>query len=242
MLKNTIKLLLQKILGYDNYLFIFSVFTVKRLKNNRHEKEFVHFMNMIPNKGVILDIGANIGVMSVSLAKKCNNAVVYAFEPMPNNLKGMKRIVSYYKLSNIKIFETALGEENGELKMVLPVIDKMKMQGLSHVVKPNDDSAWNKGEYFTVPVKKLDEIPELISLPKISAIKIDVENFEYYVFKGGKELLKKHKPIIYCELWANEMRDKTLEFMKSLGYTVNIYNGKTLVPFTNQEETNFFLV
>lgn len=70
MFKNTIKLWLQRIFGYDNYLFYFSIYTIGRLRNNRHEREFVHFMDMIPNEGVVLDIGANIGVMTVSLAKK----------------------------------------------------------------------------------------------------------------------------------------------------------------------------
>jgi FkbM family methyltransferase len=241
-MKNILRLTLQKLLGYDNYLFWFSVFTIKRLHNNRHEREFLEFINMLPNEGAILDIGANIGVMTVAMAQKCPNARVFAFEPMPNNVKGIKRILAHYKLQNVKLFENALGDKAGSLEMVLPVIGNMKMQGLSHVVKPGDDSAWNKGEFFTVPVLRLDDMPELIALPKITAIKIDVENFEYFVFKGGENLLRKHKPKIYCELWQNEQRDNTLDFMRSLGYTVNIFDGTRLVPFTNQNEVNFFLI
>jgi FkbM family methyltransferase len=241
-LKKSLKIILQKLLGFDNYLFLFSIFSIRQLKANRHEREFVHFLNMIPNEGAVLDIGANIGIMTISLALKLNKCTIYSFEPIPDNIKALKRILDHYKPGNVKLFEMALGEENGSIDMVLPVIDNMKMQGLSHVVKENDDSEWNKGAVFTLPVKKLDDIDELKNLPKISAIKIDVENFEYYVFRGGKELLLKHKPIIYCELWTNEMRDKTLDFMRSLGYTVNVFDGQKLVPFTNQADTNFFLV
>ena len=241
-MKNIVRLILQKLLGYDNYLFWFSVYTIKRLHNNRHEREFLEFINMLPNEGTILDIGANIGVMTVAMARKCPNARVLAFEPMPNNVKGIKRILAHYKLQNVTLFENALGDKAGSLEMVLPVIDKMKMQGLSHVVKPGDDSAWNKGEYFTVPVYRLDDMPELKKVSKISGIKIDVENFEYFVFKGGEELLRRDKPKIYCELWQNEQRDNTLAFMKGLGYTVNVFDGSKLVPFTGQNETNFFLL
>lgn len=241
-MKKAIKILLQKVLGFNNYLFLFSIFSIRQLKANRHEREFVHFLNMIPNEGVVLDIGANIGIMTISLARKLDKCMIYSFEPIPDNIKALKRILNYYKPGNVKLFETALGEEDGSIDMVLPVIDNMKMQGLSHVVKENDDSEWNKGAVFTLPVKKLDAIDELKNLPKISAIKIDVENFEYYVFRGGKELLQKHKPIIYCELWTNEMRDKTLDFMRGIGYKVNVFDGQKLVPFTNQTDTNFFLV
>jgi len=242
MLKTTVKQILQKLLGFDNYLFIFSIFTIRRMRNNRHEEEFVHFMEMIPDKGAILDIGANIGIMTVTLAKKFRNAHVYSFEPMPQNLKAFKRIIQYFKLKNVTLFETALGEESGEITMVMPVLDNVKMQGLSHVVENNDNDPHNQGLTFKVPVQRLDQIPALMALPAIHAIKIDVENFEYPVLKGGRALLVKHKPVIYCELWKNERRDLTLNYLRELGYQVKVYDGKSMVDFTNQDVTNFILV
>src|SRR6476661_6930465 len=136
MIKNYIKLFLQKILGFNNYLFFFSILTIQRLK--KHEAEFLFFNRMIPDNGIVLDIGANIGIMTATIAKRKKNAKVYAFEPIPENIKALKRIVNYYKLNNVKIFEVALGEEPGELKMVMPVINNVKMQGLSHVLDPSE--------------------------------------------------------------------------------------------------------
>src|SRR5215467_4064767 len=140
MVKNFVKLILQKLLGFDNYLFIFSIFTINRLQRNCHEKEFVQFMNMIPEDGHVLDIGSNIGIMAVPLAKRVKLGKVFSFEPMPQNIKALKRIVAHYKLKNIKLYEMALGEEIGELKMVMPVINNVKMQGLSHVVDGENPS------------------------------------------------------------------------------------------------------
>ncbi len=242
MLKSTVEQVLQKLLGFDNYLFVFSIFTIRKMRRNHHEEEFAHFMELIPDKGAILDIGANIGIMTVTLAEKFRNAQVYSFEPMPQNLKALKRIINYFKLKNVTVFEMALGEENGELTMVMPVLDKVKMQGLSHVVEGDDNDPMNKGLTFKVPVKRLDEIKELMELPAIHAIKIDVENFEYPVLKGAKALLVKHKPVIYCELWKNDRRDLTLNYLRGLGYQVKAYDGKQMVDFTNQEVTNFILV
>jgi FkbM family methyltransferase len=143
--------------------------------------------------------------MAVPLAKKARKGLVFSFEPMPQNLKALKRITSHYKITNIKIFETALGEEKGELVMVMPVIDDVKMQGLSHVVENEADK--ENGIVFTVPVQRLDDFQDLQNLSKINAIKIDVENFEYHVLKGTHDLLAKHKPIIYCELWDNKKKN-----------------------------------
>ena len=242
MFKTKLKLFLQKVLGMNNYLFLFSIFTIKRLKWNKHEEEFLFFNDMLPDNAIVMDIGANIGIMTVPIALKVRNAQVYAFEPVPTNVKALKRIVNYFKLKNVKIFETALGEQAGELKMVMPVTNNVKMQGLSHVLEDNSNDPLSQGEVFSVPVQKLDDIAELKAADKITAIKIDVENFEYYVLKGGEALLRKHKPIIYCELWDNEKRYLTLNYLKGLGYKVKVYQNEKLEEYTNQEVINFFLM
>jgi FkbM family methyltransferase len=241
MVKNFVKLILQKLLGFDNYLFIFSIFTINRLQRNWHEKEFVQFMNMIPEDGHVLDIGSNIGIMAVPLAKRVKLGKVFSFEPMPQNIKALKRIVAHYKLKNIKLYEMALGEEIGELKMVMPVINNVKMQGLSHVVDGENPS--ENGIFFSVPVQKLDNIQELKAVPRIDAIKIDVENFEYHVLKGARELLARHKPIIYCELWDNEKRKLTMDYLKNdFGYEAKVIQDGQLISYANQPGSNFLFM
>jgi hypothetical protein len=90
---------------------------------------------------------------------------------------------------------------------------------------------------------RLDDIPEIQSAEKITAIKIDVENFEYYVLKGGQETISKHMPVIHCELWQNENRKMTMDLLKSLGYKVMIFDGEKLVDFTDEElYVNFFFI
>jgi len=240
MIKDLIRTLCQKLVGYKNYLFLFSLFTIRRIRGGRHEQEFTFFMGLLPARGTILDIGANIGIMTVSLARRFPDAQVFAFEPIPNNIEALEKVVSHYKLSNVTLFKTALGEQTGELKMILPVVNNSKMQGLSHVVE--DEHTGEKGMQYTVPVQKLDDIPALRSADSITGIKIDVENFEYYVLKGGEALLRQHKPVIYCELWDNERRKLCMDYLTGLGYAIHIYDGKGLVPFTGQPVINFFFV
>jgi len=240
MLKTGIKLLLQNVLGFDNYLFIFSVITGKMVHMNKHEQEFLHFLDLLPTDHILLDLGANIGIMTVPLSKKATNGKVYAFEPMPQNLNTLKRIIRFYNLRNVTVFETALGSQAGELKMVMPIVNNVKMQGLCHVV---DDNNPERGKHFTVPVKRLDDIPELQTAKAIGGIKIDVENFELEVFKGARKLLLKYRPIIYCEIWDNKKRAQTINYIKNeMGYYVKVYDGQKLVHFTNQEAVNFFLI
>ena len=71
----------------DNYLFIFSIFTIWRLQLKFYNREFSYFLNMIPEDGQVLDLGSNIGFMTIPLAKKAFRGRVFSFEPIPQNIK-----------------------------------------------------------------------------------------------------------------------------------------------------------
>jgi len=236
-MKSLVQRILQKLLGFNNYLFIFSVFKIYTLKSDKAEKAFFHFIKQAAGKeGIVLDIGANIGITAVLLSKKFPDRPIYAFEPVPENIKALKRVLRFFKATNVTVLEIALGNEPGELEMILPVVDNVKKQGLSHI-KHDSITEFNEGHTFKVPVKTLDSLPELNQALQIAAIKIDVENFEYFVFEGGKELLQRHKPIVFCELWDNENRYKCFNFLQSLGYTAYTLEGGKMVPLPENQQT-----
>jgi len=241
-LKNALKYFLHKLFGFEKYLFLFSRFKIYTLKRDKKENDFFYFLNLFPENANVLDIGANIGIMTVHLAKKLKAGIVYSFEPIPSNIKTLKRIVAFFKLKNVRIFEMALGNENGEIKMVVPVVNSVKMQGLSHVVHKSIPEN-NEGDTFKVPIKKLDELDELKSnAVTISGIKIDVENFEYFVLEGGKEFLKKQHPVIYIELWENENREKCFRLAQELGYEIYIVKNNQLKQFDSKtDQTQNFI-
>ncbi|MFC1734387.1 FkbM family methyltransferase, partial [candidate division KSB1 bacterium] len=154
-MKRIIQKYLQGILGFENYLFVFSIFIISTLRFNRKERDFLHFLNLIPDNSTILDIGANIGIMTVHFARKLKKSNVFSIEPVPENVKALRRIIGFYKLKNVKVINIALGNRNGEVEMVLPIIQSVKMQGLSHVLHP-DIKGFEDGQHFKATIKKLD--------------------------------------------------------------------------------------
>ena len=237
-MKNGIKYVLQKSLGFQNYLYVFALFKIRTLKNDRKEKDFFHFINLLRDKeGDVLDIGANIGIMSVHLAKKVPNSTIHAFEPIPDNASVLKKIIKRFKLKNVHVHEFALGDEEGKVQMVLPLNGKTKMQGLSHV-KHESIEEWNEGHEFDVPIKKLDQL--FVEVP-VQGIKIDVENFEYFVLKGGVNMLDKYKPFIYAELWENKNREYCFKLLDSLSYRAYVIDGNQVLPFDSNihDKQNF---
>ena len=227
-MKNTIKYILQQLLGFHTYLKVFARYKIRTLRLDRKERDFFHFLSLLKDgKGDVLDIGANIGIMTVHLAKHLPNQQVHAFEPIPENSSVLTKIVQDFALPNVVIHTYALGETNGELEMVLPLDGKTKMQGLSHV-KHESITEWNEGHSYTVGVKRLDDIT---FQQTIQGIKIDVENFEYFVLSGGKMLIQEHQPCIYAELWDNDNRKQCEALLASLGYTQHVVKKHTIMPY-----------
>lgn len=243
-MKNTVKYIFHKLLGFKNYLFVFSLFKIYTLKRDRNEKDFFQFLSLIPADTAVLDIGANIGIMTVHLARSIKNTTVYCFEPMPNNIAAFKRIVNYFGLQNVKLLEVALGNTEGTVEMVMPVINSVRMQGLSHVVHSSIPEN-NEGERFQVPLKMLDKLEILKNSPqRISAIKIDVENFEYFVLDGARDILTKNKPIVYAELWDNENRTQCFGLFNELDYVTYVVNHGELVKYepAKHKKQNFIFM
>lgn len=231
--KSRLKLLLHKLLGLEKFLFYFSIFKIKTLKFDKNEKDIYGFINIInrSNKeGIILDIGANIGITTGILALNTNRNI-HSYEPIKLNFNILIKIVQFLNINNKVIgYNIALGNEKGYCDMVFPLVDNVKMHGLCHIIDPSIKE-FNEGEIIDkILIDKLDNI---YSDEKIAGIKIDVENYEYIVLKGGVKLLQNQKPIIYIELWDNENRINCFNYLRNLGYKSYYFKNKKLIPFEN---------
>jgi FkbM family methyltransferase len=243
-MKQTVKKILQTLLGFDNYLFLFSLYIIFTLRWNRKEGDFLHFLGMLPDGGTVIDIGANIGIMTVHFARHLPKARVLAFEPIPTNVKALNRIINFFGLKNVSVFDFALGNSVGEVDMVMPVLGSTPMQGLSHVVHESIPTH-NEGRRYRIKINKLDNIESLLNKESsVSAIKIDVENFEYFVLAGAEKLIRLHHPIIYAELWENENRDNCFSFLQSLGYNImTLQKGRLedYIPLQHKTQNFYFI-
>ena len=240
LLKDLAKKLLQSVFGVETYLYYFSLFKIHTLHFDPDEQTIFRFIDLIPQGSLILDVGANLGFITWHLAQK-QGCSVLAFEPIPPNLTVLTRIVATKKLTNVTILPYALGNETATVDMVMPIENGVLFQGLSHI-KGSDDA--DTGDDFTVPVKRLDDLAELMNGTKrVGGIKIDAEDYEYFILLGGVDLIKTHRPVICVELWDNANRMLALALLTALGYTSYLLHNGDLHEWTGQAvdfaENNF---
>lgn len=239
-MKTLVKKILHTLLGFRNYLFVFAKYKIRTLKKDKQENDFFKFLELIENPEMVLDVGANIGVMTYYLSTRFPESKILAFEPVPHNIATLKRVIGKYNLTNVTVHETALSNEVGTATMILPVVSRVKMHGLSHV-KHRSITEYNDGEEFEVQTNTLDSLLANRT-KKVSAIKMDVENFECFVLEGSKQVLQSDRPIVYTELWENENRDKCLTLMAQLGFSCNVvHNGQLETYRTEVHNTQNFI-
>src|SRR5262249_3491501 len=58
----------------------------------------------------VFDVGANIGLFSLFVGQICNNATIYAFEPIPSTFELLRLNTALYDL-NVKLFSCGLSNE-----------------------------------------------------------------------------------------------------------------------------------
>ena len=239
-MKKFIQSILQKILGFERYLLLFAKFKIATFKSDKNEGDFFKFVDLMNEESHVLDVGSNIGITAVHLARKVKK--VYAYEPVPPNFETLSTIIKSYNLTNVELFQLALGDDDTMIEMVMPEVENVQMQGLSHVVH-EALTDFNEGKRFKAPLKRLDDLAELKEV-SIQGIKLDVENFEYFALKGGEQLILRDKPIIYTELWENENRYKCFDLVKSWGYSIQVLHNGELVDFdaTKHDNQNFFFI
>jgi FkbM family methyltransferase len=236
---------LRKLLGFERFTFYKALRNLKKLKiTDKEEEDFFYFLSLLKEDFNVLDIGANVGIMTTLMARKAVNGKVFSFEPVPVTFKVLERMIKQNKLNNVKIFDMAVGNENVIVHMNMPVFDDIVSDAGSYVMQ--DHYYFNNTNVVKVDVKQItvDTLGDLSGI-NINAIKIDIENYEYFALSGASKLLLEQRPIIFSEIWyGSENQKKVFNLMTELGYSILIYEGKKLVSFdpVTHNKLNYFFI
>lgn len=172
-------------------------------------------LNYIEPLDVIYDIGANIGVHTVFMAKKTGPyGKVVAFEPESNTFISFKENVSLNLLNNVIPIQVALGNDFSQRKLYsrgstgdFSLLDTSKNRFRQNVTIVNGD----------IFVKQTN-------LPLPNIVKIDVEGFEYYVIQGLKITFVQEKcRLVFCEIHPTMLpkavrAEDIISLLKSYGF------------------------
>lgn len=166
------------------------------------------------NEPVILDGGANIGLISVPLALISKGQVI-SFEPQKLIYYALCGNIVLNNLSNITAIQKGLGAENKI--MYVPKIDYNTSNDFGDVTL--QDNGADAIEIITIDSLKLD---------KLDFLKLDIEGMEVDALNGAKKTLDKCRPWCWIEYFKCELSE-IKKIFASLDYTMYKVDDANLV-------------
>jgi FkbM family methyltransferase len=145
--------------------------------------------------GVFYDVGANVGFFTVIAAYLSGpNGRVLAFEPVPENVKAIKRNVGLNRFGMVEVHEVAASRTCGTAELLLA--EYAGGAALASAPPPPDA----RGSIRVRTVALDDLVAD--GCPPPDVVKIDVEGAEIEVFEGMAHILERYRPILLYEVDA----------------------------------------
>lgn len=155
------------------------------------EGECILLTRMLRPGAVVIEAGANMGVMTVPMARRVGDGgLIYAFEPQLAIFQQLCANLALNDLMNVQAFHAGCGETAETLKLVrLNPAREHNYGGFSL-----DRLSGAHG--IDVPVHRLDDV---VNPPRLRLLKADVEGMELAVIRGAAGLIARFRPILYLE-------------------------------------------
>jgi FkbM family methyltransferase len=189
--------------------------------------------------GIVVDVGANIGVHTVHFAGFAGLGKVICLEPARSTFAHLLQNVKH--LDNVIPLNIGLSDTTGLQPFFVAAdnaysgLKDTKREAIVH----QELVACFRGD---------DILLALARSQRIDLVKIDVEGFEMQVLAGMRELLVTKRPVIFCEIFGGQQSNAdpqaTVQFCVSLGYDAFVLSGAQLVPAGVHDDRlyNYFFI
>jgi FkbM family methyltransferase len=182
-----------------------------------YEPHFAELFALLVRPGDrCVDVGANVGVHTVRLARLAGpGGTVTAIEPDPVLMCRARRNLALNRLGNVRLINAAASDEAGEMNLYLPGksdTNRARASLLRH--------AYLTGDVIAVPVVTVDDA---CGAGRVALIKIDVEGHEDAVVRGAARIIERDAPAVLFEHAAELLGDggrSPFDWLAERGYAM----------------------
>lgn len=183
-----------------------------------YEGEYV--VTELAEPGVILDVGANIGLAAVWFAHYNPSRPIYCFEPLPSNAELIR-----LNCPRAEIQRAAVGAQPGSVKLQ---VDS------SGVMASSIPCRWDTKE-ASFDVITLDGFAETRAIGPVALLKIDAEGMEVEILRGAERLLRSTARVI-LETHGRPRHEEATGLLRAAGFKIDAdeYEGATGLVFASR--------
>lgn len=189
----------------DRLLYVFGYFEKENLLNM-----IEHAKRLKPD--VFIDIGANIGIYTLSISRETDIPELHAFEPdADNNLKLRINIYLNGFASRVCVHNEALSDEDGVADLLMARSSDYLNMGKSSLT-PQAGVEYDK---TSIAVARLDTIANFSG--KTLLIKMDIEGHEARALAGMEQTLRNNSVLLQVEIFK-ENYERISKMLGGFGY------------------------
>jgi FkbM family methyltransferase len=186
--------------------------------------EFAFLDRFLESEMICIDVGANIGMYSLFMAKRTRQVI--AFEPQAEAMFRFRDSINTNRLSNITTITKAVSKKSGKLALNFTGDDSAKTYTTT--------VCESKETITLVDVISLDGYLKENHIKRLDYLKIDAEGAEQDILSGAQKTLIKYRPLAQVEI-APEFKNRSGQsgfdfkaFFDNLQYTLYFIHPDTL--------------
>lgn len=156
-----------------------------------HERALLRALERDVTEGMtVWDVGAHIGYVALVMSRLTGpRGRVYAFEPLPENLRRLRMNVAANGADNVDVHGVALSDRRGIARMARRA--STLMASLAQAADETDE--------FLAPTDTVDGLVAR-GLQEPHVLKVDVEGAEALVLRGARETIAAARPLLALEI------------------------------------------
>lgn len=193
---------------------------IRRIVTGEVERVLPYF----PEDGVIVDVGANIGLFTATLLERRPRARAICFEPVESFCERCR--VRFAGNPNVRVERLALGDRNERTIIYKPTHNpggNSLVRAQVEIYTSKHRVSWEREK---VEVRVFDDWAREAGIERVDLIKTDTEGHDYAVLQGVLPYLERtgQRPVILSELLSKSLHhawDQQLavvERLYALGY------------------------
>jgi FkbM family methyltransferase len=180
-------------------------------------------------EGVVIDVGANLGLFSLVVRERFPDRRIIAFEPVASTFAALTANAARNSATNMECHPLAVSDRDGTARFV--VLENARANSSLETSAPSQG-----GDTIEVECITLDRFVSQAGIGRIALLKVDVEGFEISVFRGAADVLARVRPrVVYFEICppiaqaAGFQPDEAAVFLEKRGYALHrILDGGSL--------------
>jgi len=182
---------------------------ILREQQDWFEDEIKFLREIVRPDTKFIDVGANYGLYSLSIANLCRDGHVWSYEPGSETAGYLRESIAANHFQNVTLIGKALSNKAGVGRLLTG--DNSELNALTNI----DDQG--RGEQ--VELTTLESESTHHDWKRIDIVKIDAEGHELQVLEGGIQFFTAASPLVMCEIKASMNVDFTpVNFLLSHGY------------------------